>query len=65
MNTKYNYFIFYLFSEGCKTGGDFLIAYIVQTFSEESDAFMYSKNAQSINAEVPQFSYNKIILVKT
>lgn len=52
------YFIYhYLFSEGCRTGVDFLTAYIVQTFSAVSDAFIYNKNAQTINAEVPEFSY--------
>lgn len=48
--------MYYLYSEGCKIGEDFLTAYIVQTFSVVSDAFIYNKNAQTIKADVPQFS---------
>lgn len=54
----------YLFSEGWKIGADFLTAYIVLTFSAVSDAFVYSKNAQTINVEVPEFSYNQKIVVE-
>lgn len=54
-----NILLNYLFSEGWKLGADFLTAYIVQTFSAVSDAFVYNKNAQTINAEVPVFSYNQ------
>jgi len=42
----------YLFSEGCRIGAVDLKAYIVQTFSTVSDAFIYNKNAQTIKAEV-------------
>lgn len=48
--------MYYLITEGCKIGADILTANIVQTFSAVSVAFMYSKNAQTINAELPQFS---------
>lgn len=53
----------YLFSEGCKIGEAFLTAYIVQTFSAVSDAFMYNKNAQTNKAEVPEFSCLQNVLI--
>jgi hypothetical protein len=50
-------FNIYLVSEGCRISANFLTAYTVLTFSVVSDAFMYNKNAQTNNVEVPQFSY--------